>query len=476
MIEREKQSTPMLTKLHPFYIFLFGFNFLYGQQTSCDVTNPSPIDNYVFPSNKRVCFTENTTFNDVKLEDGAIIHIAPNTKLIFNTNLSTATGFKNGFEIEGSLEFNNNPNFSSDLDINISTTGTLSNQSGITIRNNATNLINNGTVDIRSTLNFGSPTAINYIENNKEMKVVRFNLSEGNNTFLNKGRIDVSNTIDNNATTLMVNCGEIYSLSSFNMGGSRIVNTGTVTIEGGNSDLSGTSRIENYGTFIFNNGINGNTQASIYNAGLVKLSTVNMNGMSLEGPKNNSSKGYFYTRQPLNPNGSKVGPNLNFTKYDSYNPDQKSYNQGENYVFSNLPNYVDANRTIVNSTVANVTFDCESAGNCSAPMIAQLKKCADKNGDFTTECVKIANTSSVGDPSKIGISTYKNNNVNWPSNIPNGAIVLSSKEKGFVISRVLNTDQIKTPVEGMLIYDQTDLCIKLYNGTTWHCIERSCNE
>lgn len=109
-------------------------------------------------------------------------------------------------------------------------------------------------------------------------------------------------------------------------------------------------------------------------------------------------------------------------------------------------------------------------------MIAQLKKCADKNGDFTTECVKIANTSSVGDPSKIGISTYKNNNVNWPSNIPNGAIVLSSKEKGFVISRVLNTDQIKTPVEGMLIYDQTDLCIKLYNGTTWHCIERSCNE
>ena len=36
--------------------------------------------------------------------------------------------------------------------------------------------------------------------------------------------------------------------------------------------------------------------------------------------------------------------------------------------------------------------------------------------------------------------------------------------------------QIKTPVEGMLIYDQTDLCIKLYNGTTWHCIERSCNE
>ncbi|HCC93003.1 MAG TPA: hypothetical protein DEQ26_01515, partial [Flavobacteriaceae bacterium] len=192
MIEREKQSTPMLTKLYPFYIFLFGFNFLYGQQTSCDVTNPSPIDNYVFPVNKRVCFTENTTFNDVKLEDGAIIHIAPNTKLIFNTNLSTTTGFKNGFEIEGSLEFNNNPNFSSDLDINISTTGTLSNQSGITIRNNATNLINNGTVDIRSTLNFGSPTAINYIENNKEMKVVRFNLSEGNNTFLNKGRIDVS--------------------------------------------------------------------------------------------------------------------------------------------------------------------------------------------------------------------------------------------------------------------------------------------
>ena len=30
-------------------------------------------------------------------------------------------------------------------------------------------------------------------------------------------------------------------------------------------------------------------------------------------------------------------------------------------------------------------------------------------------------------------------------------------------------------VEGMIIYDTEDNCIKIYNGSSWHCIERKCN-
>ncbi len=78
----------------------------------------------------------------------------------------------------------------------------------------------------------------------------------------------------------------------------------------------------------------------------------------------------------------------------------------------------------------------------------------------------------------VGISTLNNQPEGWPENIPNGYLVLQSKDKGFVITRVPNTNPgtIASPVEGMLVYDETDDCIKLYNGTIWNCIEPYCIE
>jgi hypothetical protein len=29
-------------------------------------------------------------------------------------------------------------------------------------------------------------------------------------------------------------------------------------------------------------------------------------------------------------------------------------------------------------------------------------------------------------------------------------------------------------VQGMLVYDTDDQCLKLYNGTTWNCISQGC--
>jgi len=86
-------------------------------------------------------------------------------------------------------------------------------------------------------------------------------------------------------------------------------------------------------------------------------------------------------------------------------------------------------------------------------------------------------TGGVSDPSKVGISAFKNQIKGWPENVPNGYLVLESHQKGMVLSRV-NVDDIPTDklVEGMIVFDLKDKCIKMYNGTGWNCIERACNE
>ena len=78
---------------------------------------------------------------------------------------------------------------------------------------------------------------------------------------------------------------------------------------------------------------------------------------------------------------------------------------------------------------------------------------------------------------KVGISDREGAVSTWPGTIPNGFIAIQSEDSGFVITR-LTTVQINNlnAVEGMLVYDTDEQCIKLYNGTDWNCIEKSCNE
>jgi hypothetical protein len=57
----------------------------------------------------------------------------------------------------------------------------------------------------------------------------------------------------------------------------------------------------------------------------------------------------------------------------------------------------------------------------------------------------------------------------------NGALILESKEKGFAISKVASPETtIAVPVEGMLVFDTTSNCLKLYNGIIWNCMEQTC--
>ncbi|MDQ1803399.1 hypothetical protein RAH57_05325 [Chryseobacterium sp. CKR4-1] len=95
--------------------------------------------------------------------------------------------------------------------------------------------------------------------------------------------------------------------------------------------------------------------------------------------------------------------------------------------------------------------------------------------NIQTYCTKDPVTGTPNSMTKFGITGLREILPNWPTNIPNGFIALESKDKGFVITRTTSAS-IAVPVEGMLIFDTTDNCFKLYNGTSWNCIIRSCND
>ncbi|TJZ60367.1 hypothetical protein FAZ15_10175 [Sphingobacterium olei] len=92
-------------------------------------------------------------------------------------------------------------------------------------------------------------------------------------------------------------------------------------------------------------------------------------------------------------------------------------------------------------------------------------------------CTQPGATGTPTEFTKVGVADRIGMTANWPQNIPNGFIAIESENKGFVITR-LTTVQINAldAVEGMLVYDTDEACIKLYNGTTWNCIQRGCNE
>jgi hypothetical protein len=95
--------------------------------------------------------------------------------------------------------------------------------------------------------------------------------------------------------------------------------------------------------------------------------------------------------------------------------------------------------------------------------------------DLQTYCTKDPATGTPDGITRIGISGQNQIQNGWPGNIPNGFLALESKNKGLVVTRT-TSGSIALPIEGMLIYDTVDKCFKLYNGSVWNCIVRSCND
>ncbi|WP_129538379.1 hypothetical protein [Flavobacterium sp. 140616W15] len=113
----------------------------------------------------------------------------------------------------------------------------------------------------------------------------------------------------------------------------------------------------------------------------------------------------------------------------------------------------------------SVKYDCDSP--VATTVVKQDTSCG--------ICYKpgVVTGTQTGSPLAV-ISTLDRKN--HPAvNTRSGALILESKEKGFVISRIASPETaIAVPVEGMLVYDTTSNCLKLYNGIIWNCIEQTC--
>jgi hypothetical protein len=168
--------------------------------------------------------------------------------------------------------------------------------------------------------------------------------------------------------------------------------------------------------------------------------------------------------------------NISPSNYTIYNPANISRNGNRFYPtnvgFESLSNTregtVDFNFNGLSvSKIVFEFYDTEYTGSYTISKIS--------GEECVSYCTKPANLQTVSNPTKIGI-TVQQRKAGWPESIPNGFIAMESKEKGFVITRVQNSTLIADPKPGMLIYDKDAQCVKLYNGTIWKCLSRSCND
>ena len=101
-------------------------------------------------------------------------------------------------------------------------------------------------------------------------------------------------------------------------------------------------------------------------------------------------------------------------------------------------------------------------------------------GMYNKICQKPANTTGLGLPTNHGITALKEINrggTNWPQIRTGAWTALESRNTGFVINRVAATHEgfggqipsITDPKKGMMVYDTTNNCLKIYTGTAWKC-------
>lgn len=90
-------------------------------------------------------------------------------------------------------------------------------------------------------------------------------------------------------------------------------------------------------------------------------------------------------------------------------------------------------------------------------------------------CYNPANTTGIAEDTKMGITLLQragtDNADQWPMVRKSGHIALEANTKGFVITRIpkANLSGITTPQEGMMVYDTTDRCLKIYADGVWSC-------
>lgn len=103
-----------------------------------------------------------------------------------------------------------------------------------------------------------------------------------------------------------------------------------------------------------------------------------------------------------------------------------------------------------------------------------------------TRCFRTATSTGNASPSLHGITSLNRpSDGTWPMKITGAQMVLDAKTKGFVLNRVAFSGNPGVPVgiprenfvEGMMVYDVTNNCLKIYDGTGWFCFtKQTCDD
>ncbi|MDO5614777.1 MAG: hypothetical protein Q4G16_01195 [Cruoricaptor ignavus] len=160
----------------------------------------------------------------------------------------------------------------------------------------------------------------------------------------------------------------------------------------------------------------------------------------------------------------------------------------------NTPTIADVTVTFANPSNSNITYDNTTGEITVGPNTPEgihtidytICDKADSTSCSTTTVTIVVEKSPIcfgdaslttGSDSKHGITSLQraataiNLSDGWPMVRKSAWTVLESNTKGFVITR-MTTAQINAiahPQDGMMTYDTTEKCLKIYDGTEWAC-------
>ena len=319
---------------------------------------------------------------------------------------------------------------------------------GTTITGNGTNL---------------AATNIYVIDNNS--KVIFKTTVNTNGTFnIPEGIIEETSNYTIKLSNINVNVGDNTPASQLN---SRFAYTRE-------SATNTTGAIDNIGDGVIN----------ISNAGLTGLNSLIFGVKSVDAINDN-----FSSTSAQTSTGAVVG---NILANDTYNEGNGGSATTSNVTITSVvnttPNPSGGTTPTINTTNGNVTVP---QGTPAGTYTFTYTICATSNNspcDTATVTVVVADgycyklpmiDTAAKIPTKVGITALNRagtDNNTWPTVRQSAWTALEAKTKGFVVNRVeFNSNNqpigIATSnfVEGMMVYDTTNNCLKIFSNNTWNC-------
>lgn len=356
------------------HALLLALMFLYSSQSTgqgCVVLPTS--GNYTFATNTKTCFTVDATLGDITFQDGSEIYVEPGVTVIIQNNVNSTGDII--MNIEGTLQFNNVTRINANVEINIAPTGTLrsgtSGTNDFAIQGNGTNIIfNEGLIEF-GVLDFNGANAQNTVDNIGTMNINNNINISGVCHFRNIGILNIGSSYNCKETTVFVNCGTMTSGSGFNLDGGKVYNSGNFIVTGGNINFGkNTARFENTGYVDIQNGnlLLGGTGSEYYNEGLTEISNSIQNDGDVKGPEVSSGKlGYMSWGAAAVMNNGSIGPSLNLKNTNGASTQAAMFN----------------NQSL--DFASSLYYDCESSGNCVAPIVTKGSDCRNPDGSISIE-------------------------------------------------------------------------------------------